>query len=166
VNPSDGEYFTKPGRIAVEWTNKILTDENRRFLAALPFTAVKEACTLAHASPKTPSAWQYVSSMNAVRGQFAHFTTEICFIGHTQVPALCGEDLKTFKFKKNMRFLINVGSIGQPRDGHPRLSYGIFDSDGWSYENIRVPYDIHAAAEAITSNGLPTILARRLSQGV
>jgi len=166
VNPSDGDYFTKPGKTAIEWTNKILTDENRRFLDGLPYTAAKGPCTLVHASPKTPSAWQYVSSMNAAREQFAHFTTEICFIGHTHVPALCGEDLKTFKFKKNMRFLINVGSIGQPRDGHPRLSYGIFDTDAWSYENIRIPYDIRGAAEAIASNGLPAILAKRLSQGV
>ncbi len=166
VNPSDADYFTKPGKIAIEWTNKILTDENRRFLAALPFTAEKGPCTLVHASPKAPPAWQYVSSMNAARSQFAHFKTDLCFIGHTHVPAICGEDLKTFTFKANMRFLINVGSIGQPRDGHSRLSYGVFDSDAWSYENIRIPYDIHAAAEAITSNGLPAVLAKRLSQGV
>lgn len=166
VNPSDADYFTKPGKIAAEWTNKALTEENRQFLTALPFTAERGACTLVHASPKDPRDWEYVSSMDAARVQFAHFTTRICFIGHTHVPALCGEDLKTFKFKKNMRFLINVGSVGQPRDGHPHLSYGIFDTDAWSYENVRIPYDIRAAAEAIMSNGLPAVLAKRLSQGV
>jgi diadenosine tetraphosphatase ApaH/serine/threonine PP2A family protein phosphatase len=166
VKPSDADYFTKPGKIAVEWTNKTLTDENRQFLAALPFTLEVGSCTLVHASPKDPPVWQYVNSMDAARVQFAHFTTEFCFIGHSHVPALCGEDLKTFKFKKNLRFLINVGSIGQPRDGNPLLSYGILDTDAWSYENVRIPYDIRAAAVAITSQGLPAVLAKRLSQGL
>ena len=166
VKISDADYFTKPGKIAAEWTNKTLTDENRQFLTALPYTAEVGICTLVHASPKSPSAWQYVSSMDAARAQFPHFKTELCFIGHTHVPALCGEDLKTFKFKKGLRFLINVGSIGQPRDGNPLLSYGILDTDAWTFQNVRLPYDIRGAAEAITSQGLPAVLAKRLSQGL
>ena len=166
LNPSDVNNFTKPGKLVSEWTNKVLTDANRQFLAALPFTAETGICTLVHASPEAPPAWQYVDSMDAARVQFAHFATELCFIGHTHVPALCGEDFKTFKFKKNLRFLVNVGSIGQPRDGNPHLSYGILDTDAWSYENIRIPYDIRGAAKAITSQGLPAVLAKRLSQGL
>ena len=166
LNPSDVNNFTKPGKLVSEWTNKTLTDENRRFLAALPFTAEIGICTLVHASPQFPPAWQYVDSMDAASAQFAHFTTELCFIGHTHVPALCGEDLKTFRFKKDIRFLINVGSIGQPRDGNPHLSYGILDTEAWSYENIRIPYDIRGAAKAITSQGLPAVLAKRLSRGL
>jgi diadenosine tetraphosphatase ApaH/serine/threonine PP2A family protein phosphatase len=166
LNPSDVNNFTKPGKIVSEWTSKTLTDENRKFLAALPFTAKAGLCTLVHASPKFPSAWEYVDSMDAARVQFAHFATELCFIGHTHVPALCGEDMKTFRFKKDIRFLINVGSIGQPRDGNFHLSYGILDTDAWSYENIRIPYDIRGAALAITSQGLPAVLAKRLSRGL
>lgn len=166
LNLSDADYFTKPGKIAAVWTNKTLTDENRQFLAALPFTMEVGLCTLVHASPKVPPAWEYVDSMEAARAQFAHFSTELCFIGHSHVPALCGEDLKTFNFKKNLRFLINVGSIGQPRDGNPHLSYGMLDTDAWTYENVRIPYDIRAAAAAITSHGLPKVLAKRLSQGL
>jgi diadenosine tetraphosphatase ApaH/serine/threonine PP2A family protein phosphatase len=166
LNPSDVNNFTKPGKIVSEWTNKTLTDENRKFLTALPFTAKAGLCTLVHASPQVPPAWQYVDSMDAARAQFAHFATELCFIGHTHVPALCGEDLKTFRFKKDIRFLINVGSIGQPRDGNPHLSYGILDTEAWSYENIRIPYDIRGAALAITSQGLPAVLAKRLSHGL
>jgi predicted phosphodiesterase len=166
LNPSDVNNFTRPGKIVSEWTNKVLTDENRQSLAALPFTAEIGICTLVHASPQVPPAWQYVDSMDAARAQFAHFTTELCFIGHTHVPALCSEDLKTFRFKKDIRFLINVGSIGQPRDGNSHLSYGILDIDAWSYENIRIPYDIRGAALAITSQGLPAVLAKRLSHGL
>jgi len=166
LNPSEGDYFTKPGRIAAEWTNKTLTEENRKFLSALPYTLEVEPCTLAHASPKDPTTWQYVSSIDAARAQFAHFTTKLCFIGHTHVPVVCGEDLTTFKFKKERRFLINPGSVGQPRDGNPKLSYGILDTDAWSYENVRVAYDFRAAADVILANGLPVVLAKRLSQGL
>jgi len=166
LNPSDVNNFTKPGKLVSEWTNKVLTDANRQFLAALPFTAKAGLCTLVHASPQFPPAWEYIDSMDAAKAQFAHFKTELCFIGHTHVPALCGEDMKTFRFKKDNRFLINVGSIGQPRDGNPHLSYGILDTDAWSYENIRIPYDIRGAAKAITSQGLPAVLAKRLSQGL
>jgi len=166
IRPSGADYFTKPGKSAAHWTSRTLTDVNRQFLAALPFTSEVGVCTLVHASPEVPPAWQYVDSFDAASAQFAHFATDLCFIGHTHVPALCGEDLKTFKFKKNLRFLINVGSVGQPRDGNPHLSYGILDTDAWSYENIRIPYDIRGAAKAITSQGLPAVLAKRLSHGL
>ncbi len=166
LDPSQGDYFTRPGRIAAEWTNKTLTEENRGFLASLPYTLEAGRCTLAHASPKDASTWQYVSSMDAARAQFPHFTTDLCFIGHTHVPVVCGEDMKTFKFRKGMRFLINVGSVGQPRDGNPKLSYGVFDMDAWTYENVRLAYDFRAAADIIVSNGLPAVLAKRLGQGL
>jgi diadenosine tetraphosphatase ApaH/serine/threonine PP2A family protein phosphatase len=98
--------------------------------------------------------------------QFPAFKTQLCFIGHTHVPAVCGEDLKTFVLKKEKRFLINVGSIGQPRDGNPQLSFGLLDTDVWKYDNVRSTYDIDKAAQAIRTQGLPTTLATRLYQGV
>jgi hypothetical protein len=64
-----------------------------------------------------------------------------------------------------MRFLINVGSVGQPRDGNSQLSFGIFDSEAWSYKNIRADYDIKSASKAILTNGLPNKLATRLFEG-
>ena len=166
IDPMHGDYFTRPGRIAAEWTHKTLTEENLKFLSSLPYTAEMGPCTLGHASPLDPPTWQYVSSIDAARAQFPHFKTELCFLGHTHVPVVCGEDLKTFKFKKGLRFLINVGSIGQPRDGNPKLSYGVLDTDAWTYQNVRLAYDIRAAADAIVSNGLPAVLAKRLSQGI
>jgi diadenosine tetraphosphatase ApaH/serine/threonine PP2A family protein phosphatase len=73
--------------------------------------------------------------------------------------------LKTFVLKKDKRFLINVGSVGQPRDGNPQLSFGLFDTEAWHYENVRANYDIDKAALAIRSQGLPSTLASRLYQG-
>ncbi|MBP1647601.1 MAG: putative phosphodiesterase [Bacteroidetes bacterium] len=166
VDPEHADYFSRPGRIAIEWTHSVLTQQNIEFLASLPFVASTEVCTLVHASPLDPPLWQYVLSLQVAKPQFQAFSTPICFIGHTHVPGICGEDLKTFVLKKGKRFLINVGSVGQPRDGNPQLSFGFFDVEAWKYENIRVTYDIDKAAQAIRIQGLPSTLATRLYQGV
>jgi len=166
IDPVQADYFTKPGKIAAEWTHKTLTKDNLDFLMRLSYKREDGTCTLAHASPKDPHDWQYVLSPEIAREQFPHFKTPLCFIGHTHVPVVAGEDLKTFDFKKNMRFIINVGSVGQPRDGNPKLSFGLFDTHEWSYENIRIEYDIKGAAEKIKAAGLPSVLAGRLFQGL
>ncbi|MBX2990034.1 MAG: metallophosphoesterase family protein [Bacteroidetes bacterium] len=165
IDTSVAHYFTKPGRIAAEWTHSVLTPDNIDFLKSLPYSTAKEQATLVHASPHEPEQWTYVSSLVLAQKQFPAFATPLCFIGHTHIPFVCGENLKTFSLKKDMRFLINVGSVGQPRDGNPQLSFGMFDSDSWSYQNIRSEYDIDGAAKAILAKGLPTVLAKRLSLG-
>ncbi len=165
LDPAHAEYFSKPGRIAVEWTHSVLSKENAQFLSSLPYTAKSDVFTVVHASPLEPDQWQYVLSLQVAKLQFPAFSTRVCFIGHTHVPAVCGEDLKTFVLKKDKRFLINVGSVGQPRDGNPMLSFGLFDTEAWKYENVRGNYDIDKAAQAIRSQGLPSTLANRLYQG-
>jgi predicted phosphodiesterase len=165
LDPRHASYFTKPGRVAAEWTHTKLTKENSDYLASLPYTANTEHCTLVHASPAMPQEWEYINSVQKAEQQFCAFSTPICFIGHTHVPVLLGENLKTLVFKRGMRFLINVGSVGQPRDGNPQLSFGILDTELWSYRNIRLDYDIRGASQAIAENGLPSVLGKRLSQG-
>ncbi len=166
VDTSHAQYFTRDGRIAAEWTHEILTKENSEFLSNLPYTFESNGLTLVHASPSEPERWNYILSLEEARPQFEHFKTRVCFIGHTHVPFICGEDLKTFTVTQKGRFLINVGSVGQPRDGNPQLSFGIFDTDQWTYENIRADYDIPGAADAIIENGLPPPLAQRLFNGL
>ena len=153
------------GKVAAEWTSSVLTEQNRGFLRGLPLIDTTEACTLVHASPSSPSSWIYISSLARAHEQFSHFNTLICFIGHTHVPSVCGDDLKTFSFKAGRRFLINVGSVGQPRDGNPHLSFGLLDTKVWSYQIIRAEYDIESAASAILRKGLPRSLADRLYAG-
>jgi predicted phosphodiesterase len=165
LDPRHGSYFTKPGRVAAEWTHTKLTNENFDYLASLPHTAYGEHCTLVHASPAAPQEWEYITSVQKALPQFSAFSTPICFIGHTHVPSVLGENLKTLVVKRGMRFLINVGSVGQPRDGNPQLSFGILDTELWSYKNVRADYDIRGASQAITDNGLPSVLGKRLFQG-
>lgn len=165
LDVSFARHFNKPGRLAASWTHKVLTKENCDYLRSLPYSIALKSCTLVHASPDRPEAWQYILSLPAAEKQFEHFSTPLCFIGHTHVPFVCGEDLRTFTFKPGMRFLINVGSVGQPRDGNPQLSFGIFDFDAHIYLHVRSDYDIASAAAAIAKAGLPPILASRLYLG-
>ena len=163
--PDAPKFLPWEGKVAIEWTSTVLTEQNRGFLRSLPLIDSTDTCTLVHASPSNPSSWTYVSSLAIAQEQFSRFTTPLCFIGHTHVPSVCGDDLKTFTFKSGRRFLINVGSIGQPRDGNPHLSFGLLDTEAWSYQNIRAEYDVDAAASAIIAMGLPRVLADRLSVG-
>jgi len=159
-------YFTKDGRTAIDWTHKVLTEENSNYLSSLPFRVDAEQFTLVHANPAEPEAWAYVRTLQEASLQFSRFESPLCFIGHTHIPSVCGEDLKTFQVRKEVRALVNVGSVGQPRDHNPQLSFGLLDTDAWTYENIRADYDIRAAADSILDNGLPHPLARRLYNGV
>jgi predicted phosphodiesterase len=166
IEPKLTKTFSRAGRTASDWTRKHLTSENRDFIASLPFRADTEACTLVHASPLDPDEWRYVVSLDIASDQFTAFTAPICFIGHTHIPVVCGEDLRTFMFRRGTRMLINVGSVGQPRDGNPQLSLGLFNIDTWDYRNMRETYDIDAASKAIKDAGLPDVLGKRLYEGV
>ncbi|MBI5472712.1 MAG: metallophosphoesterase family protein [Ignavibacteriae bacterium] len=165
IDPTFADYFTKHGRIAVQWTHSTLTEKNLEFLKSLPYTVTTDLCTLAHSGPAEPEEFEYVQSLQSAAKQFSAFSTQLCFIGHTHIPTLCGENLKTFVLKNGMRFLINVGSVGQPRDGNPQLSFGIFDTTLWRYQNIRAEYDVEGASRAIHDRGLPPLLGKRLFQG-
>lgn len=131
-----------------------------------PYREEEKSLTLVHANPAEPEDWEYVISLEDVKPQFEYFKSSLCFIGHSHIPFVCGQDTKTFYVKKGLRFLVNVGSVGQPRDGNPQLSFGLLNTDQWTYENVRADYDIAGAAEAIVSNNLPRFLADRLFRGV
>jgi diadenosine tetraphosphatase ApaH/serine/threonine PP2A family protein phosphatase len=145
---------------------KVLNAENRRYLAWLPFRFVGTDFTLVHASPESPIDWEHVSSVEAVSRQFPHFSTPVCFVSHTHVPVIINDGLQIHPLTRGVKFLINVGSVGQPRDGNPQLSFGLIDTETWTYENIRADYDIKGAADAIIRAGLPPDLAERLKHGM
>ncbi len=166
VDLSGAEGFTYPARLAAYWTHDVLTPENIAFLKNLPLTAKKDDLLFVHASPNQPEEWNYILSDADARDAFYFFTEKICFIGHTHVPVVYSERGRARIIKKEFRYLINVGSIGQPRDGNPELSYGIFDTDQWMYENVREDYDQEAAAKKIIKAGLPRVLGDRLLLGI
>jgi diadenosine tetraphosphatase ApaH/serine/threonine PP2A family protein phosphatase len=159
-------YFNEYGRAAIVWTTETISRENRDFIEALDFTWTDDTVTLVHASPNDPPAWNYVFTWEDARECFHHFATELCFIGHTHVPFVVGEDASVNIFRPDFRCLINVGSIGQPRDGNPNAAFGLLDTERQTYESIRVEYDIQLTAAEIRKQGLPGLLAQRLFRGI
>ena len=160
------DSFNATARVSAVWTSKVLTDENREFLKSLPMTYSAEGAFFVHSSPVDPEEWNYVLSAYDAREAFRHFREEICFIGHSHIPGVFAEKSGTQQVRRGERFLVNVGSVGQPRDGDGNLSLGIFDSVLWSYENIRAPYEVETTADKIRKAGLPPVLAERLKKGM
>jgi diadenosine tetraphosphatase ApaH/serine/threonine PP2A family protein phosphatase len=157
--------FNHYGVSAIQWSRTVVTKENFEYLHSLPFTAEPNGLTLAHSSPIRPDAWSYILTMRAAQENFGAFKTTLCFIGHTHVPIIIGEDGSINKYKVGARHILNVGSVGQPRDGNPDSAFGLFDSGTGEYSLIRVHYEIGKTARAIRDAGLPEFLAQRLFQG-
>jgi putative phosphoesterase len=159
------EFFNPFARIAAEWTADALTEDNKDYLAALPFTVERSGILFVHASPLNPEEWNYVLTPSDAAENFGSMPSDVCFIGHSHVPEVFGEDPWVRHIVRGEKFIVNVGSIGQPRDGNPKLSFGIFDTELWSYRNIRLDYDVEMAAFKIKKAGLPKNLADRLFVG-
>jgi predicted phosphodiesterase len=159
------EYFNPFARVAAEWTNGELTMEHAEFIGKLPFRLEYQGLLFVHSSPFEPEEWHYILSPTDAQFNFAYFTQPICFVGHSHVPGIFCDDVFTRDVVRGKNFIVNVGSVGQPRDNDWRLSFGIFDTDAWTYTNIRAEYDVEKAAEKIRKAGLPRALADRIAVG-
>ena len=158
--------FTLNAQLSAIWTFGNLIEDNKAFLKNLPHTRKMGDVLLSHASPFEPDEWHYVISEFDTREAFGSFDETICFIGHSHIPVIFSEHGKVMDVTPAERYIINVGSIGQPRDGNPNLSFGIFDTDTSSYRNVRASYDIQTAADKIRTAGLPRALSERLYRGM
>lgn len=165
IDLSKTEYFNPFARIAAEWTNKQLTDEHKMFIAGLPLSVEREGLLFVHSSPYQPSEWHYILSSADAQLNFSYFGQPICFVGHSHVPGIFSEDIWARDVVQGKKFLVNIGSVGQPRDNDWRLSFGVFDTTTWEYENIRAEYDVEKASEKIRKAGLPKALAERILVG-
>ena len=174
----DLRWFNAWARTAAQWTGEQLGDGHRDYLTGLPLIRTVEDATLAHASPRSPEEWDYLVSAEDGLGVFGDFDTRLCFIGHSHLPGVwsvgsggpdhCGRLDRPeahVRLDDGRRYLVNVGSVGQPRDRDPRACYGIWDRDERTVTVRRVPYDHVAAARKILAAGLPRALADRLAHG-
>lgn len=170
----DITYFNDIAREAIMWTRNELTPENTEFLKVLPLSIELEDMLFVHASPNTPENWNYVITMGQARTSFQYFTQKVCFIGHSHTPFIvennngelaCPES-PHITCGKNLRYLVNVGSVGQPRDRNPDACYAIYDREMDTLEIRRTVYDIPEAQSSIVERGLPPELAERLAYGV
>ena len=173
IGQTDLNYFNWVAREACEWTGRVLTASNKAYLKNLDFVKKEKGAFIVHASPSKPAAWIYVISLGVAIQEFSYFNEPICFVGHSHVPITFVKRGKKydviedthFKLDQGAHYIINVGSIGQPRDLDPRASFGIYDSDEKQVEIIRLAYDIETAQTKIRKAGLPEFLATRLALG-
>lgn len=160
------EALPPHGQKAAQHNRDCLSDEQLKYLADLPLTLTADNCTFVHATPDNPTAWTRLTDYPTAQSQFSHFDTDLCFIGHTHVPAVMADKLGVFQVRPGHRYLVNVGSVGQPRDQNPQLSLGLFDTEAYEYQNQRISYDVEAAAQKIrATEALPNQLADRLHEG-
>lgn len=135
------------------------------WLSALPLKQESHGVSLAHASPQDPERWLRIESFFLAQEQFNHFGTDICFVGHTHLPRVLSATLGVLRPRAGHRFLINVGSVGQPRDGDPRACMAFFDTETFDLDVRRIPYNVDRARQRIREEGLPESLGRRLDRG-
>ena len=174
----EAEGFNPIAQEAVEWTHRTLTPDNRTYLASLPpgpilVDAETEIC---HGSPGDED--MYITSEMAALRALKQSERPACFYGHTHVPVAfrltdTGFDLvaggsegeQRLRIDRGMQYLINPGSVGQPRDGDPRAAFAVFEPDAALVVLYRTPYPVERAQQKIVEAGLPQTLARRLALG-
>lgn len=165
-------------RLAIQWTRRELTAANAAFLKTFDACRKWGNVLFCHANPYRPLDWYYVEEREYITRSFARSKAKILFIGHTHVALAITRKNFFCVYIRNPageivmpaaelnRQIFNCGSLGQPRDGDPRASYLIYDTDRQVVEFQRVAYDTEKAAAKILAAGLPESLARRLTKGV
>jgi predicted phosphodiesterase len=169
--------FNPDARQAALWTREQLTPASRKFLEERPDMIVYNLeFTMAHASPRQP-IWEYVTTTAIARANFPHFHTPICLVGHTHVPAIYALDAQgvvrqqtpadgqVVSLRDGLRYIVNPGSVGQPRDSDPRAAYAVLDMAAGALTFHRIEYDIVQTQQRMYSAGLPARLIMRLNYG-
>jgi predicted phosphodiesterase len=167
------ENFNEYARAAVLWSRDALNESEINFLKELPLLYGEKNEDFVHSSLHRPESWRYLSGTPDTYIDFQIMEKNVLFVGHTHVPVIFENEggevkrLNTSELPLNPKnkYIINPGSVGQPRDRDPRASFSIFDSEKKSVETIRVEYDIKEAQRKILDAGLPEVLANRLSYG-
>lgn len=161
----------------IDWTREQMSPQYLQWIQSLKDSAIyQERFMLAHGSPRDPD--EYITNQETIRGSMKmlaaeHPEVQLCFFGHTHFPMVIGagkiersfRETRTVQLQKGETYLINPGSLGQPRDKSPKASFGVFDADSWKFSIIRLDYDHESTAATIIEAGLDRGLATRLSQG-
>ena len=170
------ERFSSLARTAIEWTAAELTEENRGYLEALPERFEAPAFVAVHGSPRLPIE-EYILDLPTALAVFAETEFRVCLAGHTHIPGafvrhtnghIKPESLRpgaAVDLDRGSRYILNAGSVGQPRDGDPRAAYLMFDDRGPRAVLHRIAYPIAATQAKMARRGLPPLLSRRLAAG-
>ncbi len=165
--------FNPAAAAVVQWTREQLSGEEVQWLRDLPFAVTEKGVTLVHSTMDRPETFGYVFDHRQAETNFIRQKTPICFHGHTHCPMIYEKqmtgvfriDPQDMSLKPGRKYFINVGSVGQPRDGDPRATYVLYDPMSRRLVYRRLVYDIAAAQARVRAAGLPERLAARLAVG-
>ncbi len=171
---ADLSRFNMHARAAIEWTSQVMQGEHIRLLSRLPVKAdipIKNI-VIVHSTPCEPEKWHYLLRIQDAELHFRCFAAQVCFIGHSHSPVIIeqfpsGEMIthkKATQLNPENRYIVNAGSVGQPRDGNPMAGYALVENN--YLEIVRVPYDIKLTQEKMRKEGLPLPLIERIAYGV
>jgi diadenosine tetraphosphatase ApaH/serine/threonine PP2A family protein phosphatase len=173
----DLDDFNPVARYASYWTTMKLTSDHIQYLESLPNRMIDQDWTVVHGSPQHP-VWEYVYNARIAATNFDFLDTRICFLGHTHIQLFITEeaaknnvqpkqpkDGETIDISEG-RYMINPGSVGQPRDGDPRAGCAIFDPGAMTVTFRRIPYDVEETQRQLQAEGMPESLIMRLKMGV
>jgi diadenosine tetraphosphatase ApaH/serine/threonine PP2A family protein phosphatase len=171
------DHFNGLARDANLWNNEQLEPDLRAYLRERPaMMTAQPDVTLAHASPRDP-IWEYILDVDTALDNLEHFSTAVCLVGHSHVPLIFRYDAQkrvqfahapggtSITLQPGTRYILNPGSVGQPRDGNPRAAYALWDTEGATVRFERVSYDIAKTQRQMRDAGLPELLAERLEYG-
>jgi len=179
IGKLDISDFNPHAAQAILWTRQQLAAGDMNYLQDLPQKISRGDFTLVHGSPRYP-IWEYLEpgwlSMKDIEDNFNRFDTKFCLVGHSHRPIVFQQDsLKRYSVAtipneirlsfESERLIINPGGVGQPRDGDPRASYAMYDSEAQMVYHYRVNYDINATQQKMLEHDLPSSLIERLSCG-
>lgn len=166
-------YFNIYAKEAIRWTKENLDEVGKGYLKSLELVRQDEYLVMVHGTLDNPSEFDYIMDSISTKKTFEAMQTNLCFIGHSHRPEVFTLDANRIDYlyqdkiylDERLKYIINVGSIGQPRDGDPRSSFVLFDTEEKYIEFKRVAYDIETAKNNIIKAGLPRVLADRLEVG-
>jgi diadenosine tetraphosphatase ApaH/serine/threonine PP2A family protein phosphatase len=168
------DYFNQYAAESMGWTKNSISRGTIEIMSDFDIQHIFNDILLVHSSPKEPEFWHYILDMDDARESFDYFTQKICLVGHTHRPYIVykeGEDEVALSkqteeiIAENRRYLINIGSLGQPRDGDPRSCYLIVDSEKNLVRHKRVTYNVKATQSDMAKIGMPDYLIERLAVG-
>jgi diadenosine tetraphosphatase ApaH/serine/threonine PP2A family protein phosphatase len=174
VKNESSEGFNPYAKQAIEWTQKHLSKESVAYIRSLPYIHEENDICFVHASPLSPADWVYVTDLEDALNAFDHFSERYCFVGHTHSPVIIASrplaipkilDEYEYVIANTERLLVNVGSVGQPRDRDPRACWCLLDTETKCVRLIRVDYDIRETQNRMKKQGMPSFLIDRLSVG-
>ena len=169
---TDYDYqITRYAREAIRWTRNILNEETKEAIKRLPLQIEEDNVLYVHASPDDPMRWRYITNARNAYSSLIEMKHSLCFVGHSHIPGIYSyrklqRNSNKTTLSKDDKTIVNVGSVGQPRDGSQMLSFAVFDDENWEVEIIRQKYNYHETMAKIKKANLPLFLAERLARGI